>query len=335
MNRQTPVDSMHSQRLVITLLALLSPASSLGATHFGAAYEQSRWDSRREGASCQLSHSIPRFGLALFSQDAHGRLGLTIYAHRPPAQEGRATLYSRSPEWKPVVEQKLDGARLRADGTLFRLSHYNAQRLLAELEQGQEPAMRFEGWWRDGVTELTLSPVNFRPALRAHFACLAALPQPTATAAAGSDPALLHYRPAGGPALGTAIAPTPAKVFVTLDSPAAVPAQDKAVIYFATDNAGLDLLALDTLRRFAARLRAEPDKKAVVSGGHADARGSQAYNRALAEQRAAEVEGYLIELGIDPARIQVRSFGDLQPVTAGRDRYELAENRRVVLMIGD
>lgn len=326
---------MHSQRLLISLLALLVPALALGTTHFGAAYEQSQWDSRREGGICQLSHAIPQFGLALFSQDARGRLGLTVYAHRPPAQEGRATLYSRSPEWKPGTERKLDGARLRADGTLFRLSHYNAQRLLAELEQGQEPAMRFEGWWRDGVTELSLSPVNFRPALRAHFACLAALPQPVATATADSDPALLHYHPTAAPVQNLGVGALQSEPSVELGPAAAAPTQADTAVYFATDNAGLDLLAMDTLRRFAARLRREPEKNAILSGGHADARGIESYNRELAERRAAEVRRYLIELGIDPARIQVSSFGERQPATAGRDRYQRAGNRRVVLAVGN
>lgn len=331
-------DSMLIPRTPLLLLALAP--SIAGAAAFSADYDQSRWESQQDGTVCHLSHPIPRFGLALFSQDARGEVSLTVFAHRPPAEEGRASLYSRSPEWKRDGERQLDSARLRADGSLLRFSHYNAQRILAELEQGQAAVMRFEGWWTEGVTELGLSPVNFRPALQAHLACLARLPQPAASAAAPAPAALRSYHPAGGSPLtaaaGLIVDPGPAvagSVAAAAHPAAAAEGFGETAVYFSTNDAGLDLLAMDILRRFAARLQAEPGTTAVLTAGHTDPRGDGRYNRRLAERRAESVRQYLQELGVEATRIQVVSRGEEQLVSQAGDSYGLAENRRVTLAI--
>ena len=301
----------------------LASLPAADAASFRAEYEHSRWESRQEGGICSLSHPIPRFGLALLTQDPSGLLALTVYAERPPTEEGRATVHSRSPEWKPAHDRQLDAARVRADGRMLQFSHFDAQRILAELEQGQEAVIRFEGWWAPGTTELALSPVNFRPALQAHFACLAGLPQPPATRAAPSSAALRLYHPTA-PRAGSAASPR---------GTTAVPDAVELAVYFSTDDAGLDLLAMDTLRRFAVRLRDAPGSTAVVTSGHADPRGNKLYNRRLAERRARTVREYLHELGIEPERVDIVSHGAETLASTGSDGYALAENRRVTLTI--
>jgi outer membrane protein OmpA-like peptidoglycan-associated protein len=61
--------------------------------------------------------------------------------------------------------------------------------------------------------------------------------------------------------------------------------------------------------------------------GHTDASGSAEYNRQLSERRANTVMQYLIDEGVDPARLVAVGFGeDMLLLT---DKPEHQENRRV------
>lgn len=83
----------------------------------------------------------------------------------------------------------------------------------------------------------------------------------------------------------------------------------------------------DTLTKDAAWLREHPTVKIMVEG-HCDERGTSQYNMALGQQRAEAVKDYLVQLGIDPSRIQIISFGKERPFVTGHDEKAWAQNRR-------
>ncbi len=62
--------------------------------------------------------------------------------------------------------------------------------------------------------------------------------------------------------------------------------------------------------------------------GHADERGSDQYNDALGQRRAASAKRYLTDNGIDAARITIVSYGEQQPAVTGSDENAWARNRR-------
>jgi peptidoglycan-associated lipoprotein len=74
-------------------------------------------------------------------------------------------------------------------------------------------------------------------------------------------------------------------------------------------------------------LRANPEIRLLVSG-HADERGSDEYNIALGQRRAASVRRYLTDNGIDPSRLQITSYGEERPAVQGMDENAFAQNRR-------
>ena len=99
-------------------------------------------------------------------------------------------------------------------------------------------------------------------------------------------------------------------------------------INFAFDSATLDAGARDTLRQQANWIRQFPEVRFRVYG-HADAPGSNAYNKRLGLRRANAVVRFLASQGISRKRLQaVASLGETQPViaTSGRER----RNRRAV-----
>jgi peptidoglycan-associated lipoprotein len=66
----------------------------------------------------------------------------------------------------------------------------------------------------------------------------------------------------------------------------------------------------------------------VRISGHADERGSDEYNLALGNRRAAAAKRYLENKGIDGSRIEVISYGEERPLNPGTDETAFAQNRR-------
>lgn len=67
---------------------------------------------------------------------------------------------------------------------------------------------------------------------------------------------------------------------------------------------------------------------AVRIAGHCDERGTEEYNRSLGERRALALREKLLTLGVDPKRIDTRSYGEDKPVDSGHNETAYAKNRR-------
>ena len=70
-----------------------------------------------------------------------------------------------------------------------------------------------------------------------------------------------------------------------------------------------------------------------VVEGHCDERGTEAYNLALGEQRAAAAKDYLAALGVDASRIQTVSYGKERPFCTEATDPCWQSNRRDHLLI--
>jgi peptidoglycan-associated lipoprotein len=100
-----------------------------------------------------------------------------------------------------------------------------------------------------------------------------------------------------------------------------------AMINFDYDQATIRQNDENTLDRKAAVLAANPNVKLTISG-HADERGSDEYNLALGNRRAAAAKRYLQNKGIDASRMDVVSYGEERPLNPGHDESAYAQNRR-------
>jgi peptidoglycan-associated lipoprotein len=108
---------------------------------------------------------------------------------------------------------------------------------------------------------------------------------------------------------------------------AAVKADLAAMINFEYDQATVRSADQAILDRKAAILGANPSVKVQISG-HADERGSDEYNLALGNRRAAAAKRYLENKGIDGSRMDVVSYGEERPLAQGADESSYAQNRR-------
>ena len=100
---------------------------------------------------------------------------------------------------------------------------------------------------------------------------------------------------------------------------AATKAALAAPVYFEYDSDELSGDARATLDAKLPIFRANPNLRIRVAG-HTDERGSDEYNLALGQRRAAAVKRYLSDQGIDGGRMEIVSFGEERPaVTESND----------------
>jgi outer membrane protein OmpA-like peptidoglycan-associated protein len=90
-----------------------------------------------------------------------------------------------------------------------------------------------------------------------------------------------------------------------------LPSQEKNLLTMATD--------------FKKYLEAKPDAHITLEG-HADLRGSDAYNQALSERRVARVKAYLVENGVPESDIDTKAYGKQQNLTAEQVKESVDKN---------
>ena len=91
---------------------------------------------------------------------------------------------------------------------------------------------------------------------------------------------------------------------------------------------GIPLSEQKRLSGVAKVLRDSPDPNVAVAG-FTDSSGSADYNRALSEKRAESIRQYLVNAGIDPARLAASGYGEENPVSSNSTPNGRAQNRRI------
>ena len=125
--------------------------------------------------------------------------------------------------------------------------------------------------------------------------------------------------------------------------PAAPPAADRSAadlnrigvlqtIHFDFDEAAVRLEGIPIMEQNAAWLR-EHAGASIIIEGHCDQRGTRVYNLALGQRRADAARDFLVSLGVDPARIEVVSYGEELPAVEGYNEAAWAANRRAEFVI--
>ena len=101
----------------------------------------------------------------------------------------------------------------------------------------------------------------------------------------------------------------------------------EATIYFEFDRSDLDAAARDALEAKLPVLQANPDVRIRIAG-HTDERGSDEYNIALGQRRAAAGKRFLTQRGIDAQRIEIASLGEERPSCGESTEECWRRNRR-------
>ena len=156
----------------------------------------------------------------------------------------------------------------------------------------------------------------------------AVIPTPPPVAAPAPEPTKPAPPPAPTPA------PAPAPRALTEDEifeKATVDELNKqgvlADAFFALDSVELNQESRGTIQKNSEYMKRRMSTKIMVEG-HADSRGTNEYNLALAERRAGAVRDYLVSLGIAADRITIVSKGEEAPFCTEESESCWQQNRR-------
>lgn len=180
----------------------------------------------------------------------------------------------------------------------------------------------------DGFVNYMPTPENLNYGARAGLSFM--LGGSTVVAAVDTTPAPLPPPPPPP-------APTPAPL---PPAPAPAPVVDTLAItgpiYFDFDKSDIRSDAAATLDRKIPWLQANPGMRIRIEG-NADERGSDEYNIALGQRRAASAKKYLTDRGIAADRFDLVSYGEERPVCTDKTEECWQRNRRddfVIVTVG-
>lgn len=127
---------------------------------------------------------------------------------------------------------------------------------------------------------------------------------------------------------------TPAAITRTFGSTLqALPEKPESIlIYFTSESTRPTAESLQQLPRVVESLTAR-SVPSVNLFGHTDHLGDRSYNQELSDERAKEVRRLLIRQGIAPDSIEIRGFGDRDPLFPPRVGKAEPRNRRVEIFI--
>ena len=101
------------------------------------------------------------------------------------------------------------------------------------------------------------------------------------------------------------------------------------IFYFDFDDANIRPDARAEIEAHAERIKSSD--QIVRIEGHADERGTEAYNRELGQRRAEAVRDLLVSMGVQSSQIKTVSLGEQNPVILGSGESVWQKNRRVEL----
>jgi peptidoglycan-associated lipoprotein len=100
------------------------------------------------------------------------------------------------------------------------------------------------------------------------------------------------------------------------------------VIYFDFDKYNIRPDQWPKVEKLAELLKSNSSNYTVRIEGNCDEWGTEEYNYALGLKRANSVKNALIKLGVDPKKLTVISYGELNPVCTAHARWCWRLNRR-------
>lgn len=103
-------------------------------------------------------------------------------------------------------------------------------------------------------------------------------------------------------------------------------------VLFSSGRADLKSGATSNLDRLVAFLNQYPGRSVAIEG-HTDDVGSDDSNQGLSQRRAESVKSFLVQQGIDTARITATGKGERQPVADNQSEGGRQQNRRVEVII--
>ena len=104
------------------------------------------------------------------------------------------------------------------------------------------------------------------------------------------------------------------------------------VVYYKTNDANIRPDVRPQIQQLANLIKPYPQIRIWIEG-HADRRGSNAYNLALSKERIRQVQKEFINAGINVSRLQTHAFGEQRSTADIKDQEAYVFDRRVTIKL--
>ncbi len=279
----------------LSLLWVTAAVARPSIREYAANLDSSSWQLKQATAlECQLVHSIPHFGDAVFLSKAGKEFSLRFEMKmiRQSDGYGLAQVLSVPPNWRSGEQ-----ARPIADMKLLKqfngdLPKAKASLMLTELEQGYSPTLFFADWYSPyDQIKASLNPVRFNESYYKFNDCVAGL---------------LHF---------------------SFEDIALT------VLTYDSNSDGLTRESQARLAQIAEYLKHDKAIANVVIDTYTDSYGGRWINDELSRRRAKTLKEFFVKAGVDATLINTEGFGEKRHVAANDTARGRATNRRAVVQI--
>jgi len=106
-------------------------------------------------------------------------------------------------------------------------------------------------------------------------------------------------------------------------------------VYFDSGKASIQERSHELLDEVAGLLEGHPEITRMRIEGHTDSRGSASFNKTLSQERADSVRQYLMDKGVDGARLVAIGYGEDKPLDEAKTAAAYEKNRRVDFFVDE
>ncbi len=278
---------------LIWAACLLSSQSFADVRQYKASLDNSKWAlAKHSRLQCQLEHSIPRYGKAIFSSQASRALNLNFSLDmlKLPNNYSFAKVSSVPPSYKPGIPSKSVSEMQLLKQFDGELSEKPAWTLLAELEKGMTPTFYYQDWYSEFDSILVgLNAANFHRAYDDFLNCI---------------DNLLPYN------------------FEDISL---------TVLTYQKNSSELSKASKKRLAMIAEYLKQDAELDLVLVDAYTDSYGGRWHNQQLSEKRAATIRQFFTDNGVEENRVKIEGFGEKRHIASNQNVIERGKNRRVVI----
>ncbi len=289
----------HTVLRIVTFSALLSLVQSVFAESFDAPMAHSSWKTSGSKLECTLSHTIPGYGSATFSQSSGGHQSFILQSILGRLQPGYAKIIVSLPRWQYNNQSLLLGKIPVSLGqTPIKLSSITVYQLLESLARGRTPAFvmtpaNTAGNLRSlSQDKIVLSAIGFQKPYKEYLNCISEM--------------ITHP-------------------FSNLK---------ESVLYFESGSSILSNENEARLKELADFIRTDGKIRKISLEGYSDSKGNYQANVQLSYERMWAVKDFMVmHYGISPKMVNMKDFADKGPVATNKTAEGRAKNRRVVIKL--
>ncbi|MBS0286599.1 MAG: OmpA family protein [Proteobacteria bacterium] len=284
---------------IVAFLALLSLVFSAFAHEYKAPYDGSHWKTNTSKVECSLTHTIPGYGKAIFSQSSHEHQKLVVDCILDRLHPGKATLNTYPQRWK-INQAPTFIAKVPVKPGLqpITMKSDEVYRVLENLDIGHSavfiitPANTASKTQTHKSDKIVLMPAGFEKPYKEYLHCISQMIPHT---------------------------------FNDLK---------EIVLHFESGSAIISKENERKLKELAEFVRADGKIRRIDIAGHSDRKGSFQANNYLANQRIWAVKDYLVQFhGIKADMLTLKDYADKKPIATNKTAEGRAKNRRVVITI--